>query len=79
MQETLTALQAELKDLDAAAALAEAPWKEKNEELNRYRSEREAKENEASLQLGLYQSSVSELESKHRACQRCVWTLLLRL
>ena len=84
LRETLAALQAELKvrrkscistdtyakDLDAAALSAEAPWREKNEELNRHRTERENEENEASLQVGLYQSSLNELEGKHRACQR---------
>jgi len=58
------------QDLDAAALSAEAPWREKNEELNRHRVERENEENEASLQAGLYQSSLNELEGKHRACQK---------
>ncbi|OCF56822.1 DNA repair protein RAD50 [Kwoniella mangroviensis CBS 10435] len=69
MREGLEGLQAELKDLDAAAQNAEAPWRQKNEALNRYRAERQNSENDASLQVGLYQSSMSEVEGKHRACQ----------
>nr|XP_031864453.1 uncharacterized protein CI109_000367 [Kwoniella shandongensis]KAA5531525.1 hypothetical protein CI109_000367 [Kwoniella shandongensis] len=69
LQDNLIALQAELKELDASAQSAEAPWREKNEALNRYRTERQNEENEASLQVGLYQSSMGEIEGKHRACQ----------
>lgn len=60
------------QDLDKSAQSAEAPWKEKNEEMARYRTERENAENEASLKVGLCTSSLNELESKHRACQRSV-------
>lgn len=86
LQETLGALHAELKvcvpeskrtcaykqELDVAAGSAEAPWREKNDELNRLRTERQNAENDASMQVGIYQSSLSELEGKHRACQACV-------
>nr|XP_019013012.1 DNA repair protein RAD50 [Kwoniella pini CBS 10737]OCF51793.1 DNA repair protein RAD50 [Kwoniella pini CBS 10737] len=72
MKDALTGLQGELKDLDTTAQNAEAPWREKNEALNRYRNERESAENDASLQVGLYQSSMAEIESKHRACQAYV-------
>ncbi|OCF37294.1 DNA repair protein RAD50 [Kwoniella heveanensis BCC8398] len=69
LQANLVSLQAELKDLDTSAQSAEAPWREKSEALNRYRAERQSNENDASLQVGIYQSSMSEIESKHRACQ----------
>ncbi|KAK4689016.1 DNA repair protein RAD50, partial [Tremellales sp. Uapishka_1] len=72
MRDSLGQLQADLKDLDAAAQAAEAPWRERNEALSRYRNERQNNENEASLQVGIYQSSLSELESKHRACQQYI-------
>ncbi|GFZ50594.1 Hydrolase acting on acid anhydrides [Saitozyma sp. JCM 24511] len=72
LRETQAQLHSELKELDAAAQAAEAPWREKNEELNRSRTERANGENEAGLQVGLYQSSLSEVESKHRACQAYV-------
>nr|XP_018262086.1 DNA repair protein RAD50 [Kwoniella dejecticola CBS 10117]OBR84244.1 DNA repair protein RAD50 [Kwoniella dejecticola CBS 10117] len=72
MREGLEALQTELRELDTTAQNAEAPWREKNEALNRYRVERENTENDASLQVGLYQSSMGEIESKHRACQAYV-------
>ncbi|ORY30598.1 hypothetical protein BCR39DRAFT_529095 [Naematelia encephala] len=72
LQENLAQLQAELKDLDSSAHAAEVPWREKNDALNRMRAERQNSENEASLNVGLYQSSLNELESKHRACQSYV-------
>lgn len=58
-----------LQDLDAAATAAEAPWREKDEALTRYRSERTSAEDEASMQIGIFQSSLSEIEGKHKACQ----------
>ncbi|ORX37164.1 hypothetical protein BD324DRAFT_625039 [Kockovaella imperatae] len=69
LQETLSQLQNQLKTLDSSAQSAEAPWREKMEELNRYRTERQNAENDQSLQVGIYQSSLNDLESKHRACQ----------
>ncbi|WVR06574.1 hypothetical protein IAU60_003606 [Kwoniella sp. DSM 27419] len=69
LKATLLSLQTELKELDLSAQNAEAPWREKSEALNRYRAERQNSENDASLQVGLYQSSMSEIEGKHRACQ----------
>jgi DNA repair protein RAD50 len=49
---------------------AEAPWREKKDQLDRYRSEKEVAEDEAALQVGKYQSSLAEVETKHRACQK---------
>lgn len=43
-----------------------------NEALERYRIERQNAEDEASTQAGIYQSSLSELESRHKACQAYV-------
>jgi len=48
---------------------AEAPWREKNDQLTRYRNERQNAENEAGLQVGIYRSSLGEIESKHQLCQ----------
>lgn len=87
LRQTLLSLQADLKvsscagvgprltlsqALDAAASDAEAPWRQKNEEMNRYRAQRANDENQASLQVGLYQSSLNEVEAKHRAVQTYV-------
>lgn len=83
-QGQLTKLQRDLKvghwpaisnlfqELDVAAQAAVAPWREKNEALERYRTERTQAEDDASMQVGTYQSSLYELESKHRACQTYV-------
>jgi DNA repair protein RAD50 len=48
---------------------AEAPWREKNDELTRYRNERQNAENDAGFQVGIYRSSLSEIETKHQLCQ----------
>lgn len=55
-----------------ATQVAAAPHREKNEALNRYRNERQEEEDNASMQVGTYQSSLYELESKHRSCQAYV-------
>ncbi|KAL7420509.1 DNA repair protein rad50 [Cryptotrichosporon argae] len=68
-RDTLVQLQNELKGLDIQAQTAEAPWKEKSEAMIRHRNERANAENEASLQVAMYQSSMLEIESKHKACQ----------
>jgi DNA repair protein RAD50 len=52
-----------------AVQAAEAPWREKNDALIRHRTERANAESEASLQVGIYQSSLGDIEGKHRACQ----------
>lgn len=43
-----------------------------NDALDRYRIERSNAEEEANTQVGIYQSSLSELESRHKACVRYV-------
>jgi DNA repair protein RAD50 len=48
---------------------AEAPWREKNDELVRYRNERQNAENDAGFQVGIYRSSLGEIEGKHQLCQ----------
>lgn len=40
--------------------------------LIRHRAERANAESEAGLQVGMYQSSLSEIEGKHKACQASV-------
>lgn len=55
--------------LDASAMSAEAPWREKNDQLTRYRAERQTAENDATFNVGLYRSSLSEIEGKHQQCQ----------
>ncbi|OWZ73899.1 hypothetical protein AYX14_00623 [Cryptococcus neoformans] len=72
MQNTLGALHDELQDLDQTVQAAEAPWKEKNETLGRFRTERANTEKEASTQVRTYQSSLGEIEGKHKACQAYV-------
>ncbi|RXK35035.1 hypothetical protein M231_07713 [Tremella mesenterica] len=68
LQDQVIALQAELKELDTAAQAADAPWREMNDTLSRHRVERQNAENDAGLNVGMYQSSLHELEGKHRAC-----------
>ena len=60
---------AKIQDLDADAQSTEAPWRAQNDALTRHRAERQNAENDASLQVGLYRSSLNELESKHQTCQ----------
>jgi DNA repair protein RAD50 len=60
------------QELDVAAQAAAAPWREKRDALARYRTERQEEEDSASMQVGTYQSSQYELESKHRSCQAYV-------
>lgn len=55
--------------MDQTVQTAEAPWKEKNETLGRFRTERANTEKEASTQVRMYQSSLGEIEGKHKACQ----------
>ncbi|BEJ06595.1 hypothetical protein CcaverHIS641_0311170 [Cutaneotrichosporon cavernicola] len=71
-QTQLTKLQGELKELDVATQAASAPWREKRDALGRYRTERQDEDDSASMQVGTYQSSLYELESKHRSCQAYV-------
>lgn len=37
--------------------------------MDRFRAERQSSEDDANIQIGIYQSSLSEVESKNRACQ----------
>ncbi|WVQ84355.1 hypothetical protein IAT38_006507 [Cryptococcus sp. DSM 104549] len=69
MQENLVGLQAELKDLDAQAAAAEAPWREKNESLERFRREKKAGEDDLGKEVAVNRASMGEIEGKHKACQ----------
>ena len=41
-----------------------------SEQLTRHRNDRANAENDASMQVGIYQSSLGEVESKHRACTK---------
>ncbi|EJT49074.1 hypothetical protein A1Q1_01723 [Trichosporon asahii var. asahii CBS 2479] len=68
-QEERSKLQAELKELDAAAAAALAPWREKTEAMERFRAERQSALDDANVQVDSYRSSATQLESKNRACQ----------
>ncbi|EKC98002.1 hypothetical protein A1Q2_07799 [Trichosporon asahii var. asahii CBS 8904] len=68
-QEERTKLQAELKELDAAAAAAIAPWREKTEAMERFRADRQSALDDANVQVDNYRSSATQLESKNRACQ----------
>ncbi|WVQ73482.1 hypothetical protein IAR50_003054 [Cryptococcus sp. DSM 104548] len=69
MQETLVVLEQELEDLDKTVEAADAPWKEKNDALTRFRVERSSKEREANSQINVFRSSAGEIEVKHKACQ----------
>ncbi|GMK53777.1 hypothetical protein CspeluHIS016_0103630 [Cutaneotrichosporon spelunceum] len=71
-QTQLTKLQGELKELDVATQAASAPWREKRDALGRYRTERQEEEDSASMEVDRYQSSLYELEAKHRSCQAYV-------
>ncbi|ODN93462.1 DNA repair protein RAD50 [Cryptococcus wingfieldii CBS 7118] len=69
MQENLVVLQQELEDLDRTVEAAEAPWKEKNDALTRFRIERSSKEKDASSDITVFRTSAGEIEGKHKACQ----------
>jgi DNA repair protein RAD50 len=71
-QEQVVVLQRELKELDAKAAAAVAPWREKNEAIDRYRVERQTTESEASHQVDLYRQSMGQVQSQHSACQNYI-------
>lgn len=68
-QEQVTLMQKELRELDAKAASAVAPWREKNEAIERHRRDRINSEGEAAHQVDVYRSSLSEVQGKHEACQ----------
>jgi DNA repair protein RAD50 len=60
--------KADTQTLDVSAQAAEAPWRDAKDQLDRHRNDRANAENDASLQVALYQSSLSEVENKHKAC-----------
>lgn len=56
------------QELDAAAAAAVAPWREKTVAMERFRTERQNAEEDANNLVNKYRSSLTQVDSKNRAC-----------
>lgn len=60
------------QELDAAVAAAVAPCREKEEAVDRFRTERQSAEEDALTQVDTYRASLSKVESKNRECQKYI-------
>ncbi|WVO14305.1 hypothetical protein L204_101937 [Cryptococcus depauperatus] len=69
MRNMQAVLEAELLKCESDAKATETPWKEKHDELTRFRTERASAESHLGEELNKFQSSLREIEGKHKICQ----------